>query len=177
MQLSAVQRLLPERPDAAAGLVAGLLGDVRGTTGEIRRLVYDLRPPLLDELGLLGAIRSQTSLWTAPAVEIEVTGLAGLPAAVEVALFRIVTEALQNVVKHAAAGTVRVGIRTVDERVELEVVDDGRGLPGRLLPGVGLTAMRERAEELGGALTVVAAVPRGTRVTAVLPLLQKGTQA
>jgi signal transduction histidine kinase len=175
MQLSAVQRLLPEQAVAAAGLVEGLRGDVRATTGQIRRLVYDLRPPLLDELGLIGAIRCQTALWTTTTVQIEATGLPGLPAAVEVALYRIATEALQNVLKHAAASSVRVGIRVGEERAELEVVDDGRGIPHPLLPGVGLTAMHERAEELGGELTVRAATGRGTRVEAVLPLQQRRT--
>src|SRR4051812_21439865 len=83
MQLSAVQRLLPEQAAAAAELVEGLRGDLRATTGQIRRLVYDLRPPLLDELGLIGAIRSLTSLWSTPTVQIDATGLPGLPAAVE----------------------------------------------------------------------------------------------
>jgi two-component system NarL family sensor kinase len=173
MQLSAVQRLLPEQAAAAAELVEGLRGDLRATTGQIRRLVYDLRPPLLDELGLIGAIRSLTSLWSTPTVQIDATGLPGLPAAVEVALFRIATEALQNVLKHAAADNARVGIRVTEDRVELEIVDDGRGLPEPLLRGVGLLAMHERAEELGGALTVSPATARGTQVKASLPLQQR----
>ena len=86
-----------------------LLADVRATAADIRRLVYDLRPPRLDELGLVGALRNQWTDPTAPALVIDVDpGLPELPAAVEVAVYRIATEALQNVVKHASATTARV---------------------------------------------------------------------
>ena len=155
LQLKAVQRLLPDSPDAASGIVVDLLADARATAADIRRLVYDLRPPRLDDLGLVGALRQQWTLPTAPALVIDVDpGIPELPAAVEVAVYRIATEALQNVIKHAAATNARVVLECVGARVRLSVSDDGRGLPTPLVAGVGLTAMRERADELGGTVDV-----------------------
>jgi signal transduction histidine kinase len=91
-----------------------------------------------------------------------------LPAAVEVATYRIVTEALTNVVRHAAAATCWLTI-AADSSVQIDVVDDGVGLAPDAGAGVGLVAMRERAAELGGTMTVTSNVPRGTRVHVCLP--------
>ena len=155
LQLKAVQRLLPDSPDAASDIVVDLLADARATAADIRRLVYDLRPPRLDDLGLVGALRQQWTLPTAPALVIDVDPrIPELPAAVEVAVYRIATEALQNVIKHAGATNARVVLECVGARVRLSVSDDGRGLPTPLIAGVGLTAMRERADELGGTVDV-----------------------
>ena len=155
LQLKAVQRLLPGNPAAASDIVVDLLADVRATAADIRRLVYDLRPPRLDDLGLAGALRNQWTVSTSPELVIDVDpALPELPAAVEVAVYRIATEALQNVVKHAGATRARVVIESIGARVRLSVSDDGRGLPTPLVAGVGLTAMRERAEELGGTVDV-----------------------
>ena len=155
LQLKAVQRLLPDSPGAASDIVVDLLADARTTSADVRRLVYDLRPPRLDELGLVGALRNQWTVPIAPALVIDVDpGLPELPAAVEVAIYRIATEALQNVVKHAGATQACVVLEGDGERVRLSVSDDGRGLPEPLIAGVGLTAMRERADELGGTMDV-----------------------
>ena len=155
LQLKAVQRLLPDNPAAASDIVVDLLADVRATAADIRRLVYDLRPPRLDDLGLAGALRNQWSGSTSPVLVIDVDpALPELPAAVEVAVYRIATEALQNVVKHAGATSARVVIEGIGGRVRLSVSDDGRGLPTPLVAGVGLSAMRERADELGGTVDV-----------------------
>jgi signal transduction histidine kinase len=104
---------------------------------------------------------------------VTVTGegdLTGLPAALEVAALRIAQEALHNAVRHAGADTVAVRVRAGADAVEVDVTDDGRGLPGRPVPGVGLSSMRERAAELGGSCSVGPADPSGTRVHAVLPI-------
>jgi signal transduction histidine kinase len=92
-----------------------------------------------------------------------------LPAAVEVAAFRIAQEALTNVARHACARNASVTI-TVAGTLRLEIRDDGRGLPGAIRSGVGLTSMRERAAELGGSFELGAAPGGGTLVTVQLPL-------
>lgn len=171
LQLTAAHRLLPAQPNRAAELVVELLADVRATTGDIRRLVYDLRPPLLDELGVIGAIRNHTTGWTRPTLLIESNDeLVGLPAAVEVALYRIAVEALQNVRKHSGASQVVISVDIQGSKVLMSVCDDGRGLPEPLADGVGLMAMRERAAELGGTISVLSTKPAGTTVIAALPL-------
>jgi signal transduction histidine kinase len=95
--------------------------------------------------------------------------LGALPAAVEVAAYRIVQEALTNVVRHAGARSAGVQLRDADGVLELEVVDDGCGVPPQRTAGVGTSSMRERAEELGGSCTVEPAPGGGTRVRALLP--------
>jgi two-component system NarL family sensor kinase len=171
LELKAIQRLLPDEPDRASAIVDELLSDVRNTTADIRRLVYDLRPPMLDDLGLVGALRS--SAMAPPGCLLTIVAgpeIASLPAAVEVALYRIAAESIQNAAKHAAAETVNVSIAVHDDTVRLTVVDDGRGLPSPLVAGVGLAAIRERAEELGGVAVIESALPSGTRVAVELPL-------
>ena len=96
-------------------------------------------------------------------------GLAGLPAAVEVAAYRIITEAVTNVLRHARAHRCQIRIRPGQD-LRLEVCDDGAGMPDGWRAGVGITAMRERAAELGGELAIAPASPRGTRITARLPI-------
>lgn len=169
LELAAVHRLLPTDPTRAALIVGELRGDVRATAADIRRLVYDLRPPRLDDLGLVGALRN---LWSArtPVLEVEAgPGAQALPAAIEVAIYRIAGEAVQNVVKHAGAQVVSVSITVSDDRVRLAVSDDGRGLPSPLVPGVGMLAMRERAAELGGDVSVTSG-GTGTQVLVDLPI-------
>ena len=166
-------------PEGARHLLDELGSDVRVALTDVRRLVDGLRPPALDELGLVEAVRQQ-------AVRLEAGGTAGTPAitvearpqplpeltaAVEVAAFRIALEALTNAVRHASATTCSVSLVATDEgTLQLEVVDDGRGLPSVPVPGVGLESMRERAEELGGTFVVEAGAVGGTRVVARLPL-------
>ncbi|MER7394608.1 GAF domain-containing sensor histidine kinase [Streptomyces sp. NPDC000151] len=166
----------------AVGLLEGLSADVRQAIAEIRRLVDGLRPPALDELGLLRAIETHAALYTtashsfhplAKRIEVEVCAPQELPplsAAIEVAAYRIVTEALTNVVRHAGAEHCRIvlGLGN-DADLQLEITDDGKGLAVDNSPGVGLTSMRERAAELGGSLTVGPGPAGGTRVAVYLP--------
>jgi signal transduction histidine kinase len=144
---------------------------IRTAIADVRRLVYDLRPPQLDELGLGGAIRLHAdNLRSQLAVDVRFPdGMPALPAAVEVAAYRIATEAMTNVVRHADASRMQVDVR-LNGDLEVEVRDDGRGLPASIRRGVGLTSMRERAEELGGSCAVTAVAPHGTRVHASLPV-------
>jgi signal transduction histidine kinase len=172
VQTGVLRGLIRRDPDAAEELAAELRAELRNAIGDIRRLVHGLRPPALDELGLVGALqRLAESLDTG---ELRVTvdvpdGVPALPAAVEVAAYRVVQEALTNVVRHAGARTAGVRLAVDPESLTVDVTDDGRGLPADLVAGVGMSSMRERAAEMGGTCEVQAAPGGGTRVVAVLP--------
>ena len=156
--------------------VEAVLGELRSETqdaiADIRRVVYELRPPALDELGLIGALREQAArLGDGSGVIVTVEApedVPALPAAVEVAAYRIATEALTNVSRHAGAHRCSVEI-SLDGGLHVEVSDDGRGI-GDGRAGVGLTSMRERAAELGGSFATEARPGGGTIVRARLPL-------
>jgi signal transduction histidine kinase len=166
--------LISTNPTTATALVKELQTEIRATVGNIRRLVYDLRPPTLDELGLLAAVRERAAQYSNAPNGVHVTvdapiALPALPAAVEVAAYRIVQEALENVSKHSQAR--QCAIRFAKHNgLEIEITDDGIGLPQNLTPGVGLRSMRERAEELGGSCVIERQVNSGTRVLAYLPI-------
>ena len=157
---------------AARGLLGEIDTEVTTSLADVRRLVEALRPPALDELGLVGAVRSRAAA-LAGEMEIDVTGsnpAGSLPAAIETAAYRIAVEAMTNAVRHSHGTRCTVSILISDNAVELAVRDDGGGLnPGRT-PGVGLRSMRERAAEVGGTLTVGSPLEGGTVVAARLPL-------
>ncbi|MGN6698725.1 MAG: histidine kinase [Thermomicrobiales bacterium] len=170
MQLGAVRNVLRERPEMAETMIDELRDDVREATATIRHLVYGLRPPLLDEHGLAGALRSLDTV-AAPAtlmLELPAT-LPPLSAALEVALYRIAAEAVHNVARHAHASCCTVRLELATDAVLLTIRDDGVGLPAEHNGGIGLTSMRERAAELGGTLTVAAAPGGGACVSAQIP--------
>jgi len=155
-------------------LLAALRTDARTAIGDIRRLVDDLRPPALDELGLVRALRQRAEqmAWRADGGAVRVRLDApdedlSLPAATEVAAYRIATEALTNVVRHSGASSAVLALRCADT-LEIEILDDGHP-DGAWQPGVGLTAMRERAAELGGRFQA-GPTPAGGRVFVSLPL-------
>jgi signal transduction histidine kinase len=174
--LHAAAAHVPRDPRRAVALIEELERQIEEAVADIRRLVYNLRPPALDELGLAQAVRREAARLEGDGVELSIVvdvptgGVGTLPAAVEVAAFRIVAEALTNVTRHARAHHCEVRIRrSGDGPLEVEIVDDGVGLNGRPA-GVGLAAMRERAEELGGACRVSS--DGGTRVLARLPIME-----
>jgi signal transduction histidine kinase len=173
-RLETARALVPRDPDGAQAVLSELKLQVKTTIGDIRRLVYALRPPTLDELGLVSAIREHAAHYQAGELHVVVEApeqLPALPAAVEVAVYRIVLEALTNVTRHAHASSCQIRLELTDARELLvEVIDDGVGLADRTLPGVGMASMRERAAELGGECRVDARSEGGTRVRARLPL-------
>jgi signal transduction histidine kinase len=177
LSAATVGELIPTDPKDAAFANEKLQAAIRATVGEIRRLVYDLRPPALDELGLIEAIRERASHYGVGDEGFRATveapdELPPLPAAVEVAAYRIVQEALMNVSRHARASSCTVRLACTDSssrELTIEVTDDGVGLPERPEGGVGLHSMRERAAELGGECEIVRSWPSGTRVFARLP--------
>ena len=179
--------LIPTDPAAAVAMVNELQNEIRATVGNIRHLVYELRPPALDELGLVAAIRERAVQLSslnqadnghngAPSrlqVQVEAPeSLPPLPAAVEVAAYRIVQEAITNVTRHAQARAcvVRLSLNGV---LQLEILDDGIGLPAERKAGVGLLSMRERAAELGGSCVIEKRNEAGTRVCARLPVTKE----
>jgi two-component system NarL family sensor kinase len=152
-------------------LLAETREEARAAIGEVRRLVDDLRPPAIDEVGLLGAIRQRVTSMSGD-LTVDVVGpdsLPQLPAAVEVAAFRIASEAVTNVVRHSGASRCRVAVE-LDGAFALTVTDNGRGAGRNSGQGVGWTSMRERAAELGGSCTISSRAEGGLVVRAVLPL-------
>ncbi len=179
---------LPLKIDAAIDLITqdqqrsvSLLGDVKrqaqGLVADVRRVVHDLRPPALDELGLTEALRGAlTQLRTHPN-GLQITFSAAnlperLPAAVEAATYRITMEAATNVIKHAQARHCWVTLQIIAYPPQMQIIieDDGVGLPDAVVPNVGLHSMRERAEELGGSFQIQSRPSGGIRINVLLPL-------
>ncbi len=183
-RIDAALELLEYSPRDAAAVLQKLKTQNQATVADIRRLVYELRPPALDELGLTGALSAHAAQMHAARghvpviVESTPDMLPPLPAAVEVAAYRIALEAINNVVRHAKAATCTVSL-VLDggdqEALTIRVEDDGIGLPHPLIPGIGLSSMRDRAEELGGICEFQTSPGGGTLVHAELPIAAKDT--
>ena len=172
LQLGALRKLIRQNPDQAEAMAHDLREDLVTATAEIRQLVYALRPPMLDELGLVGAIKHFRLPDTV--ISIEVTAPEPMPtlsAAVEVAVYRIASEAMHNVVKHAQAHACMVCIEVVDGQLILSVTDNGISVPEQYHTGVGFRSMQERAAELGGMCSIQPGQHGGTRVVARLPIV------
>jgi signal transduction histidine kinase len=184
LQAGAIRTMMRYDLPAADAELVDLQTEIRSSIADIRRLVYALRPPTLDELGLVGAIQQYATQCN---MHSEADGASGqidanlcvtveaadqlpaLPAAVEVAAYRIAQEALTNVVGHAQAYTCTVRLSLLDG-LRLEITDDGVGLPTEQHAGVGMLSMRERATEVGGSCEIELAPGHGTRVLVKLPL-------
>ena len=138
---------------------------------EVKRIVSDLRPTALDQLGLVDAVVAFTRAFDDELdIQLSLPGVpVQLPAVVEVATYRIVSEAVTNVVRHAHASRCWLTI-SAGSMIDIDVVDDGIGVVGGAPVGVGWTAMRERAAELGGSVHVAPRFPHGTRVHVRLPV-------
>lgn len=176
LKLDATRNLLPPNADASSQLLKELKTQTQSAIADIRRLVYDLRPPALDELGLVGALEEYATRARSDKLEISLNVTEPLPplsAAVEVAAYRIATEALTNVQRHAHARHCRISL-AANGALRLEIQDDGAGLLAGYRAGVGLTAMRERAAELGGTCMIENVASGGTRVLARLPISNGG---
>ncbi|WP_181448659.1 sensor histidine kinase [Nonomuraea aridisoli] len=157
----------------SSGLVAKVKSLIGQSVADVRQVVHGLRPPSLDDLGLAGVVEEHAAALRAAGLRVRVDcpgDLAVDSAAVEVAAYRIVTEAMTNVARHARAGSCTVTLALDAGRLRVEVADDGTGLASPHRDGVGLASMRERADELGGHVTVADLEGGGTRVVAVLPL-------
>ena len=191
--LDASLKLLKSDPRQAEIVMEQLKAQAKEAVSDVRRLVYGLRPPALDDLGLIGAIREHAAKHDRVADEpdaYESASMVGregglvfsihapaamppLSAAVEVACYRIIQEALNNVIRHARASFCSIRLSIGEGGIQLAVEDDGLGMPEDRQAGVGMSSMVERAEELGGRLTVAPLPWGGTRVAARLPLFER----
>src|SRR6267378_150562 len=161
--------------------LANLKGQFRGSLDSVRAMIYDLRPPELTELGLAEAIRNYASEWEARCgikvgsqLDLKDTGLNPME---ELAIYRVMQEALQNVHKHAHASAVGLAWSRANDNWVLHVTDDGMGFDlvkaARHKKSVGLLSMRERAELIGGSLQIQSTPGKGTAVTLLLPIEKK----
>ncbi|WP_204043529.1 sensor histidine kinase [Acrocarpospora phusangensis] len=168
--VDAAGNALAADPDRTRGLLTQIRAQVHEAGAGVRGLVRGLRPPELSQLGLARAVEQSAADLRAGGLRVDVTigDTARLTAAAEVALYFVAREALANAVRHAAPTRCAVRLRPARKGFEIMVTDDGPGLPPDARPGVGLTSMRERVEELDGTFTVESG-PAGTVVRAWLP--------
>jgi signal transduction histidine kinase len=166
---------IDENPTTAAEPIEYVAALAEAGLAEMRALIFELRPESLETEGLVAAIEKQVASTRARhqiAIEAELMEEPDCRLDVKEALYRITQEALQNVVKHAAASRATVELARDDGTLRLTVTDDGRGFdPSEEFPGhIGLHSMPERAAKLGGTVVVESGPGRGTRVVADIPL-------
>lgn len=172
MRLDAAGNALDRDPETTRRLVAQSRQDITDALADVRRLVHGLRPPALDDLGLLAALDQQAERLSSADLRVTVAAedVPPLSAAVEVAAYRIASEALANTARHAGARHAEVRLVGDTAALLVEVRDDGSGIDPGVTAGVGLRSIRERAEELGGRTEITCPTAGGTRVRAWLPM-------
>jgi signal transduction histidine kinase len=180
-KVDAARNLLTRDTEKADRLLNAVSLQAQEAITDIRCLVYNLRPPALDELGLLSALREHMAPYQHQGLQVILDApptLPFLPAAVEVAVYRIAQEGLSNVARHAEARHALLQLSIDAETLHLTITDDGKGIPADHRIGVGLHAMHERANELGGSCTIAAGSSGGTLIQVRLPrLLEKEAEA
>jgi signal transduction histidine kinase len=172
-RIDAACHLVLTDPQEAITQLQALKKQSRAGIAEMRRMVYALRPPILEELGLLAAIQEQIIPGTR-STRLQILfehpeELPPLPAAVEVAAYRIIQEALTNVVRHAQADHCHLRLNVLSGLLLVEISDDGIGISRTVTPGVGISSMRERSAELGGTCSIAARETAGTQVIIRIP--------
>jgi signal transduction histidine kinase len=169
LRAETVRNLVVDNPQVDA-----LLDDIAARTetavSDVRRLVYSLRPPALDDLGLGAALQELGAQTALPVTVTLPNPMPPVSAAVEVAVFRIAQEALTNVARHADATTAHIELRIDPDQLAMSISDDGRGLPPETRAGVGLRSMRERVSELGGAMTIESSDGLGSTIRITIPM-------
>lgn len=162
-----LKALANEGPDVPARIRDGI-EIVDATIAQIRDRALDLRPALLDDLGLAAALDwlcRQQAQRSGIAIAFDATPLPLLPPDLATAAYRIVQEGITNSLKHAAASRIEIEIRAADDKLDLSIVDNGCGFDSKnIRPGVGLPGMRERIEALGGRLRLQGRLGEGTRI-------------
>jgi signal transduction histidine kinase len=175
--LDSAQKLMPTNPELAGDLLTQLHRHIRTAVEDVRRLIDSLRPAALDELGLVAAIQDGTADLQRAGLHIAIAApaeLGPLSAATETSAYRIVMEGVTNVVRHAHAAHCQVSLEIVPEHLlRIVIQDDGTGISESAAAGVGLDSMRERARELGGAMTIDSRTGEGTTIVATLPMQGK----
>lgn len=172
--LQAARNTIDRDPASASALLERLAGELDARVEEVRGLARGLLPPALEELGLAPALvdLAERQQATGLQVDVAVDELGAVPPLVGSAVYGIVAEAIRNVQRHAAASLCTITARADDGTLTVEVVDDGTGIAPDAVPGVGTRSMRERAEGVGGSVTVGPAAPRGTAVVVQVPLVE-----
>jgi signal transduction histidine kinase len=172
LRIDTARNLARTDPERSDEVLRTARAEAAAVLADVRRLVHDLRPPALDDVGLAGALRQHAERSTGAdlCVEVHAGELGELPAAVEVAAYRIATEAVHNTARHAAAAHCEVQLVREAGCLRVQVTDDGRGIAADQPSGVGLVSVRERAAELGGRCEILCPPDGGTVVRAWLPL-------
>lgn len=175
LALQASRNLLVSDPGAAGSLIDQMVVETERRVEEVRAMARDLLPPSLEGAGLAPALEDLVQLYRGAGVRIELESDPDLElsAPTATAAYAIASEAVRNVVRHAAATTCQLRATNTARGLELEVLDDGVGIGAAPVRGVGLTSMQEWAEELGGTVVTERVEPRGTRVLARLPLIEE----
>ena len=169
LRAETARNLVGDNPQVDA-LLADIALRTETAVADVRRLVYSLRPPALDDLGLGAALEELGYQAELPVTVTLPEPMPSLSAAVEVAVFRITQEALTNIARHAGATAARIELSTEPNQLAMSISDDGRGLPADVRFGVGLRSMRERVSELGGTMTVESSDGAGTTINIIFPL-------
>lgn len=169
LQLDSLARRLRPLDDELAERAERLRDGLRAGVGELRAVVHGLRPPVLDQLGLAGAVRQLVAGHEEPLTTVDIGDLEPPHAAAEVAAYSILAEAFGNALRHSVASRVDVTLHDLDDELVLTVRDNGIGMPAQHTAGVGLSSMQERAAEVGGRITITPTPGGGTTVTAYLP--------
>ena len=175
LRADTIHNLLEHDPQRADQMLGDLKRQIQSTIQDVRLLVYELRPPALDELGLIGAIESfiDKNATTQPEIILNAAKpFPDLSAALEVAVYRIAMEGLNNILRHAKAEHAIIEIRIQNKELIIDIQDDGIGMSPVSITGVGLASMREHAEELGGKFKVLPAQP-GFHIRAEIPFLEE----
>lgn len=176
LAMADLQRDLPAPLQERVGLVKGMLDQI---DGELRRLSHELRPTILDDLGLVPAIQflaDGVSKRAKQTIEVHASLEERLPAHIETALYRIVQEALTNAAKHSRAGNVHIQLNRTDGHVQCSIRDDGTGvdvasvLAAKSRKGLGLLGMQERLSAIGGTLHIESSPGQGTSLLINLPV-------
>jgi signal transduction histidine kinase len=185
-RLRACQYVVRTDPQQADRQLEEIAKSLKVHVQEVRALIYDLRPLALDQLGLVGALKQHMDRFSQESGVHAFLGGPGemeLNTSVELTIFRVVQECLSNVQKHANAKHVEIQIERANTELELRVSDDGRGFvpdavaPGGIEKGVGLVSMRERAELLGGSLSVRSSPGNGCQVVLNIPSMETAVGA
>nr|WP_255570554.1 sensor histidine kinase [Cohnella sp. CFH 77786] len=173
MKLAAVHDQFEEQSPKAQSMLAGIQQQLDGAIADIRRLVYALRPPSLDEFGLLFSLRELAAQSQQAHFRIVLQTPESLPplmAAVEVAVYRIIQEAIANALKHSRGTVCHIQL-IARESLRIQIEDNGVGMSDASHRGVGIRSMRERAEELNGRMEIDSSVATGTRIEIEIPLM------
>lgn len=184
VNLEAIIAILPSDADEAKAKLRGIQSLALKTLDEIHKVIYELRPTLLDDLGLVAAVKWHAENYLEAAgikVHLETAGLERrLPAQIETALFRIIQEATTNIARHAFAESTSISLEFNETCIAVHIEDDGKGFDLNEVMrsrdgerGLGLLSMEERAELLGGHLSIKSRAGLGTQITVKIPIEQE----